>query len=196
MKALKYSLMAALAVFLTTSAQAYYQIKFYTLNNDTTPTNPIFDTDSTTKLLGSAGYVGQLYVQVGAGSFTAIGSAVSFLNGGAAGFITGGATPDIIVQDTSVQTTTSGAYQVRVWNTANGSTYEAAAATVGAKVGASSTVSVNLLGYDHLTASAPPGYPTANGFASFSLSTVAVPEPATIALGLFGAAGLLIRRRK
>ena len=183
-------------ILATASAQAAYQIKFYTLNDNSAPTNPVFDTDGSTKLLGSAGYVGQLYVQVGAGSFTAVGSSVSFLNGGAAGFITGGATPDLLVPDTSVTATTSGAYQLRVWNTANGSTYETAAATVGAKIGSSSSVSVSLLGYNPATQSAPPGYPTANGFASFSLTSVAVPEPATLALGLFGAAGLLFRRRK
>lgn len=196
MKTLKKLALLGLIALTTASAQAAYQIRFYTLNDDTTPTNPVFDTDGVTKLQGSANYVGQLYVQVGAGSFTAVGSPVAFLNSGAAGFITGGATPDITVADASVLTTTSGAYQLRVWNTANGSTYEAAAATVGAKVGVSSSISVSLLGYNPATQTAPPGYPTANGFASFSLSTVAVPEPATIALGLFGAAGLLIRRRK
>ena len=100
------------------------------------------------------------------------------------------------VDPTVTANPTAGAYQVRVWNTANGSTYEAASAVVGAHVGVSSTVSVNFAGY--VNGNLPPvSFPQASGFSSFNLMAVsAVPEPATIALGLFGAAGLLIRRRK
>jgi len=190
-KVLKASILAILLAASSTTVLADYQIRFYTLNDDTIPTNPVFDSDGVTKLAGSAGWVGQLYVQVGAGAFSAVGSAVSFLNSGGVGFITGGATPDISVVNGAVTATTAGAYQLRVWNTADGSTFETASAAPGAKFGSSSSVAVNLLGYNPLTQTAPPGYPTANGFASFS-----VPEPATIALGLFGAAGLFIRRRK
>jgi hypothetical protein len=195
-KILKAAILAMLVAASPTTVLADYQIRFYTLNNDTAPTNPVFDSDGTTKLLGSAGWVGQLYVQIGAGAFSAVGNSVSFLNGGAAGFITGGALPDITVDNDAVTATTAGAYQLRVWNTANGSTFEAASAVAGAKFGSSPTVNVSILGYINSPGNpnnqtAPPGYPTANGFASF-----AVPEPATIALGLFGAAGLLIRRRK
>jgi len=196
-KIIKASFLALVVAASATTVLADYQIKFYTLNDDTVPTNPIFDSDGTTKLAGSAGWVGQLYVQVGAGAFGAVGTPVPFLNGGTAGFISGAPTPDITVDNDSVTTATAGAYQLRVWNTANGSTFEAASAAPGARFGTSSSVSVSLLGYINelnnpaANQTAPPGYPTANGFASF-----AVPEPATIALGLFGAAGLFIRRRK
>jgi len=195
MKPLKHLVLAAAVALSVCSARAAYQIQFNTLNDPSAPTNPVFDLGGTTKLLGSAGFVGQLYVQVGAGAFNAIGTSQSFFNGGAAGFIAP-ALPDITVPDASVLNTTSANYQLRVWNTANGSTYEAASAVNGAHVGSSSSVAVSLLGYNPSTQSAPIGYPQANGFSSFSLSVVSVPEPATIALGLFGAAGMLIRRRK
>lgn len=195
MKTLKHLALAAAIALTATSTQAAYQIQFNTLNDPSTPTNPVFDFGGSTKLLGSAGFVGQLYVQIGAGAFTAIGTSQSFLNGGAAGFIAP-AVPDITVNDAAVVSTTAANYQLRVWNTANGSTFEAASGVNGAHVGSSSSVAVNLLGYNPATQSAPIGYPQANGFSSFSLSVVAVPEPATLALGLFGAAGLFIRRRK
>ena len=198
MKTLKNRILAAAAVVALSvlPARADYQITFDTLNDSSAPTNPIFDVGGSTKLLGSAGFVGQLYTQFGAGSFTAIGSSVAFLNGGGQGFIQ--ASPrDITVLTGSVTANpTVGAYQLRVWNTANGSTYEAASAVVGAHIGSVTVSGVNFAGYLNGTL-APVSFPQANGFASFSLTTVAaVPEPATLALGLFGAAGLLFRRRK
>ena len=196
MKALKHLALASVVLLTAASSHAAYQIQFNTLNDPSTPTNPVFDFGGSTKLLGSANFVGQLYVQVGLGAFTAIGTSQSFLNGGAAGFIAP-ASPDILVNDPSVLTTTAANYQLRVWNTANGASFETASGVNGAHIGSSSSVSVSLLGYNPATQSAPIGYPQANGFSSFSLSVVsAVPEPATLALGLFGAAGLLFRRRK
>jgi len=190
---------AALIVTVATS-NAAYQITFNTLNDLGNPTNPVFDTDGTTRLSGANGWVGQIYVSVGSNPFVAVkdssdatAGSKQFATGGAAGWIVAGG--DLTVADPSVTANpTAARYQLRVWNTANGSSYEAASAVVGAKVGVSSTVNVNLLGY---TTGAPPiGYPQANGFGSFALTVVPVPEPATIALGLFGAAGLLMRRRK
>lgn len=198
---------AVLALASAISAHATYQIGFNTLNDLSTPTNPVFDSDLTTRLSGASGWVGQIYVSVGGGAFTAVkdvldgtSGAKSFATSGAAGWITAGG--DLTVNDASVTGNTSAQYQLRVWNTANGSTFEAAYAAAGAKVGVSGSasgtvnltqgVSTTLLGYS--TGTAPIGYPTANGFASFSVATV--PEPATLALGLFGAAGLFIRRRK
>jgi len=188
-KVLKASILAILLAVSATTVLAEYQILFFTPNDATTPTNPVFDSDNVTKLAGSAGWVGQLYVQVGTGAFSAVGSAVSFLNSSTAGFISG---PTITVADSTVTAPTTGAYQLRVWNTANGSTFETASVAPGAKFGTSSSVTVTLQGYNPFTQTPPISFPTANGFASFSV----VPEPATIALGLFGAAGLFIRRRK
>lgn len=202
------ALVAAMALTVA-SAHATYQITFNTLNDLSTPTNPVFDSDLTTRLSGANGWVGQLYVSIGGGAFGAIKDSSdstlgskAFATGGSAGWIvTGG---DLTVNNGGVTANpTAAAYQLRVWNTANGSTFEAAYAAPGAKVGvsgssagtvnlASSGASVNLLGYSGEIA--PIGYPAANGFASFSVA--AVPEPATLALGLFGAAGLLFRRRK
>jgi len=194
MKTYKKLVIVATTLFCVVSSRADYSINFNTLNDPSAPTNPVFDIDGTTKLLGSAGYVGQLYTQIGAGSFAAIGASAAFFNAGGAGFLAPGT---VTVTAPSVTANpTAGAYQLRVWNTANGSTYEAASVVVGAHVGVSSTVNVSFAGYAN--GNIPPvSFPQANGFSSFSLSTVsAVPEPATLALGLFGAAGLLIRRRK
>lgn len=194
----KIFLAAAVAALSVVSARADYQISFDTLNDPSTPTNPIFDVGGVTRLQGSAGFVGQIYTSfssVNGGAFTAIGPVTSFLNSGGAGFIV--ANPrDVTVVNASVTANPSpGSYQVRVWNTANGATYEAASAVIGAHVGISSSVSANFAGYVNGQL-APPSFPQANGFGSFSLGIVAVPEPATLALGLFGAAGLLARRRK
>lgn len=179
---------AALIVTVATS-NAAYQIGFNTLNDLGNPTNPVFDTDGTTRLSGANGWVGQIYVSIGANPFVAVkdnldvttGSKQFASSGPGVGWITGGG--DLTVADPSVTANpTAARYQLRVWNTANGSTYEAASAVIGAKVGVSSTVNVNLLGY---TSGTPPiGYPQANGFGSFALTVVPVPEPATIALGL------------
>jgi len=180
-------------IFATVTVRADYQLLFNTFNDPTTATNPVFDTDGSTLLQGVNGFVGQLYAGTSAGSLAAIGSSVAFLNGTSstgAGSISGGTATGV---NAGITSTTSGFYQLRVWNTANGSTYEAASAVVGAKIGSSTVHSINLNGYASGT---PPLPETANLHPSFSLTTVAVPEPATLALGLFGAAGLLFRRRK
>ena len=181
-------------VFATVTVRADYQLLFNTFNDPSNPTNPVFDTDGSTVLRGPNGFVGQLYAGTSAGSLAAIGNSAAFLNGTTpstgGGSISGGTATGV---NAGITSATSGFYQLRVWNTANGSTYEAASAVVGAKIGSSTVQSLNLNGY----ASGPPPVPeTANLHPSFSLTTVAVPEPATLALGLFGAAGLLFRRRK
>jgi hypothetical protein len=207
MKILKQLALTAVLAMTAASAHATYQITFNTLNDLAAPTNPVFDSDLTTRLSGANGWVGQIYVSIGGGAFAAIkdasdatSGAKAFATGGAAGWITTGG--DLTVNNAAVTANpTAAAYRLHVWNTANGSTFEQAVSNNG-KVGISGSAlgtvnfnspgtSVNLLGYS--TGAPPIGYPAANGFASFS---VAVPEPATIALGLFGAAGLLIRRRK
>ena len=78
-------------------------------------------------------------------------------------------------------------YQVRAWDSATGATH--ALATTRGDSGAAVTV---VLSNPSAIPSVPA--PDATGFNSFALA--AVPEPATLALGLFGAAGLLFRRRK
>jgi hypothetical protein len=85
----------------------------------------------------------------------------------------------------------AGFYQVRVWNTAAGATYAAAAAnaTLG-RIADSGALAIT-----PTQPATPPGTPAPlAGLTSLTLTQV--PEPSTIALGLLGAAALLIRRRK
>ena len=193
---LKQLIIGAAIVFATVTVRADYQLLFNTFNDPSNPTNPVFDTDGSTLLRGPNGFVGQLYAGTSAGSLAAIGNSAAFLNGTTlgtgGGSISGGTATGV---DAGITSATSGFYQLRVWNTANGSTYEAASAVVGAKIGSSTVQSVTLQGYA-IGATPPVSFPTANLHSSFSLTTVAVPEPATLALGLFGAAGMLFRRRK
>jgi len=82
----------------------------------------------------------------------------------------------------------TGFYQVRAWT--GGTSFADVANT---KTGQSAVTAITFGGtpIGGGTAIAPPDL---NLHGSFAI--VAVPEPATIALGLFGAAGLFIRRRK
>ena len=184
----KLSILATLVVA-ALPAFADYQIQFLTYNGGLS--NPVFDTDGTTKLQNT--FSGQLYTGTSSGSLTAIGTAQTFLTGAGAGFIEVGTAPTIT--SGTIFGGTAGFYQLRVWNTSAGSSFETAAATVGAKIGSSAITAVTFGGTPN-GGGTPVFVPTSSLHASFSLTTVAVPEPATLALGLFGAAGLLFRRRK
>jgi len=144
---------------------------------------PVTIFGTTTKLDGGS-YMGQLYAGASATSLSPIGVAVAFRTGAGAGYITGG---DITVPGVAAGGTAF--VQLRAWSTASGSSYDAAL-SAGGTVGTSSVLTLTLGG-----AGTPPG-PGAPlvGLTAFTVS--AVPEPATIALGLLGVAGLLIRRRK
>jgi len=188
---MKKLIIAALVSLAVTSAKADYQIQFLTYNG--TFSNPVYDVNGSTPLAGSA-FLGQLYTGTSAGALSAIGTPTSFLplNAGE-GYIEASGT--ITQPSASIFGGTAGFYQLRVWNAAGGADYETAAATIGAKIGSSAVTAVTFGGNPN-GGGAPITPPQANLHASFQLSTVAVPEPASIALGLFGAAGLLIRRRK
>jgi len=84
----------------------------------------------------------------------------------------------------------AGFYQVRVWNTAAGATYAAALANPAGLIASSAVLAIT-----PTQPATPPGTPAP--LAGLTPLTLApVPEPSTIALGLLGAAALLIRRRK
>lgn len=169
-------------------SKADYQVTFNTAND--TSSNFVLDVDGTTKL--DSTFFGQIYAGADAGSLVAIGTAKQFGTvGGTVNALANGFIIDNIVSSgtSAITPGTTAVYQLRAWKGA--STYEAALATVGAKVGTSATTSIVVQGPPSLTTP-----PNTSLHAGFQLSTVAVPEPATIALGLFGAAGLLIRRRK
>jgi len=160
---------------------------------------PVFDTDGTTKLAG-AGFIAQLYAgAVGTAwdSLTAITPTAVFATGLNAGYFFGGAIPV-----TGVAAGSSAAAQVRVWNSAF-ATWNAAwaayqAGNPTAKVGVSGWNGGPALPTTTLTTPALGGGPTPTpnlvGLTSFHLYSV--PEPSTIALGVLGAAALLLRRRK
>jgi len=129
--------------------------------------SPVFDVGGTTKL--SEGFA-QLVV-----NGTAVGDPTAMKTAAAAGYF-GGGTATIA----SVAPGATASIQVRAWKGA--ATFDAAVTK-----GTSEAFNVTLGG-----AGSPPSLP-ANliGLKSFSL----VPEPSTIALGLIGAAALMLRRR-
>lgn len=136
-----------------------------------------------------ANYFAQLYYSATeTGSYTAIPDSLNtFRTGAAAGYVNAkqvavpGVGPGVNVW-----------IQMRAWEGAAGSSYEGVAAAQG-KVGISNNINVGPLGGTP-AGGLPITDPNLTGLTGFAL--VAVPEPSTIALGLLGVAGLLIRRRK
>jgi hypothetical protein len=152
--------------------------------------SPVTDIDTTTRLTGAT-FWAQLYAVAGAGqaesSLVAIGTPTNFRTGGGAGFVPAG----IVATVPAAAPGTTATLQMRAWEGAAGSTYEAARAG-GGKYGQSNVVNVGPLGGPDPGGGVPFLDPFMIGIQPFSL----VPEPSTIALGLLGAAALLIRRRK
>ena len=194
-------LLAILASLVVASEQAATptgEIIFVTSNGGAS--NPVLDVVGTTRV--GTGFYGQLYVGLDANNLQKVGSAVQFATGGAAlGFLA--ASPSTVSWTSPLNSTTlptadqAGVYVLRAWSGTVGSTFETASATVGAKIGSSTAFGIAQFGGLKADGSGSSSFPFANQHAGFTLSTVAaVPEPATLALGLFGAAGLLFRRRK
>ena len=184
------TVLVALSTF---TAKADYSLNFVTANGGNS--NPVFDVDGVTPL--NSTFFGQIYAGANNGSLAAIGSAVQFgtvggnVNTFANGFIIDNA---VTATSGSLFGNSAGVYQLRAWTGA--STYEAASVIVGAKIGSSTIQNITGFGGTPSGGGTPIVPPDVSLHGSFTLSTVAVPEPATLALGLFGAAGMLFRRRK
>lgn len=135
----------------------------------------VFKPDGVTPLAG-ADYWAQAYVGTSLDSLAPVGTPLNFRTGAAAGYIT----------STIVTTPFPGGTQVfvemRAWE-AGVNSYEAAVSG-GKLFGKSDPIQLTV-------AEAPNTPPDMVGLKSFSL----VPEPSIMALGLLGAAALMLRRR-
>ena len=132
-------------------------------------------------------YAAQLYVAPAGTTdqslFTAVGSPFAYSTLVAqAGYFFGG---QYVVPNFATGTTI--AVQVRGFNTTQGADFATAKNAPGAEIGFSNIIPVTLGG-----GQTPD--PNLVGLTSFNIGVV--PEPSTIALGLIGAAALLLRRRR
>lgn len=123
-------------------------------------------------------WLAQAYVGLDVGSLAPVGTALPFRTGAAAGYISSTIVTTPFAGGTDVMV------EMRAWEKAKGATYEAAQAG-GGLFGSSAAVKLQV-------AVAPNTPADMVGLTSFSL----VPEPSTMALGVLGAAALLLRRRK
>jgi hypothetical protein len=178
----------ACALLAANSAFATGEIQFLTFNSGDSSKGTVFNTDGTTPV-GST-FLGQLYISstIG-GTYTAIGSAVSFIDG--FGVINAGT-----VTINGFNPGDSAFYMLRAWNSAAGSTFEAASVAGNGIVGSSAPAAFQVGGTGS-TGNPPPVFSAvANIHPTFSVSVAAVPEPTTIALGVLGGLGMLARRRR
>lgn len=118
-----------------------------------------------------------------AANLQAIGSPVSFRAGNAAGWIDAGA-----VAVTGVPGGQPATLQLRAWDNTGGATFASAQVS-----GASTPWTTGPLGDPSAN---PPTVPASLGSGTGTFQLQVIPEPSTIALGVLGAAALLLRRRK
>jgi hypothetical protein len=147
--------------------------------------------DSTGAGLQGTGYTAQLWggaAGAAEGALVALTPTATFRTGAGAGYIT----PAGAVVVTGVPGGQTASLQIRVWDNAGGTitSWEQATSKIATEV-----FQVASLGDP---AASPPGVPVDPvGFGTGKTYTLdVVPEPSTIALGLLGAAALMLRRRK
>lgn len=195
------SALVAVVLLAAVNAKGAAEMTFFTVPTSFTIGNPLPSTGAVFDLNGSTGldstFKGQVYAGTSSGSLTALTPVASFATAGGNaiasfnGFLIDNSTLTVAGVNPG-----AGFYQLKVWQSSAGASYEIASAVVGAKVGSSAVTAITFGGTPLAGGQGTPG-PNIDNFTSFSVSTVAaVPEPATLALGLFGAAGLLFRRRK
>jgi len=175
--------------FTALPSMADYNIQIATTTSGTSP-NAVLDVDGVTKVDNT--FFGQIKVN---GSF--VGSVYNFGQNGATvvpglnGYLSAGTKT---FTDAALFGGSSVSVQLFAWKGA--SDYATAAATVGAKIGNSTVLNGLVVGGLSGDGQNTFTVPNLTAVSGFTMSTVAVPEPATIALGLFAVAGLLARRRK
>ena len=180
----KIILLGVAVVSIASSALADISVNGLTFNSGSSSLGAVyFDTvggtpaDSTVKV--------DFLFGTSAGSLT-LASSVFTVQNGNQGFLNAG-----VINLTSASIGGgAGFYQMRAWT--GGATFTDGANT---KKGSSAVTAITL-GGTPIAGGTPLGVPDLNLHSAFAITSVAVPEPATIALGLFGADGMLIRRRK
>ncbi len=177
---MKKLLVAAALGLVAVGALAQGQFTFGNKNLIATPPidAKVFNADGTA--LGGTDFLAQAYVKLAAdpeSSYAPVGNAVNFRTGANAGYIVSS------IQTTGFAGGTAITVQMRAWEASGGNSYEAAVAA-GKKFGKSVDVPLTVT-------VAPATPPDMVGLTSFNL----VPEPSTLALGVLGAAALLLRRR-
>ena len=184
--------LACLAATLMVRGQGTMDVGNMTTGPNGSVDAPIYDlVVGGTKLAGS-GYLAQVYAGPTAGSLTAVmATPAPFYSAasGGAGYYNPGA--NYLLPVTGVAAGGTAFVQVVAWEAAAGTFVQAQASST-FKWGQSSTFSIALGG-----SGSPPSLPSAMvGLTSFAIAAHVVPEPSTMALGLLGAATLLLRRRK
>jgi hypothetical protein len=196
MKLLNSILAASALAVCTTAAKADFQVQFLTFNAGNPTLGFVTDSDGVTPL--GAGFSAQLYAGLNSGSLVAIGSPTPFVNGNQ-GYISAGT---VTASSGTIFGGSVGAYQLKAWDNDGGTitSYEAAVAAnrktgQSAIVGLGGTVQTGGFTFGGVPngGGAPITPPDVNLHPSFS---VVIPEPSTIALGILGLSGLLLRRRR
>ncbi|MBM3876376.1 MAG: hypothetical protein FJ386_06615 [Verrucomicrobia bacterium] len=188
--------LAASVLLVAASARADYVVTFFNFNAGNSLLGVVYDTGGVTPL--GSGFSAQIYAGASAGSLAAIGSRANFIDG--TGIINAG---DVSVTSASLNAGSLGAYQLKAWDNVGGTitSYEAAVAA-GRKVGESAIVglggTVQTSGFvlGGTIPGTPPTVVTATVNLHPSFSVALVPEPGLMTLGLLGAAGLFLRRRR